>query len=677
MPWKQRAAVGLLGLACITGARADSIHILPVIEVGAGSADTFGQSAAASQGTVTATELAHRPLSRPGETLETIPGLIVTQHSGNGKANQYFLRGFNLDHGTDFSLSLDGMPLNMPTHGHGQGYADANFLIPELIAAIDYRKGSYFADAGDFSAAGAANVRYSEKLAFSRGELALGEDGYRRAFVAGSPETSGGRLLYALEIQRNDGPWDLPEDLDKLNGVLRYSTGDARSGWNVTAMAYRNAWQSTDQVPLRAIESGLIGRFGHIDPSDGGKTHRFSLSGSWHASGANTRSEAHVYFIDYRLQLFSNFTYFVDDPVIGDQFEQLDDRRVFGGAWSQLWVTGDVEHTVGVQARHDAIDAVGLFNTSARARTSTVRLDKVEQTSAAVYYQAALSPRPWLRLIPGVRADFYRFDVASDTAANSGQAHDHIVSPKFAAVFGPWAKTEFYLNAGRGFHSNDARGVTITVDPASGLPADRVDPLVAATGYEIGLRTRPMNGFETAIALFQLDLDSELLFVGDAGATEASRPSQRRGIEWSSHWHPARNLSFNIDLTWSRARFTDSDPAGNRIPGAIERTVSVGAMYDTPRWFAGARLRYFGARPLTEDNSVRSAASTLVNLETGVRLTRQLEVAMSIFNMFDSDVSDIDYFYASQLAGEPSPVDDIHIHPAEPRTLRLALSMRF
>lgn len=362
----------------------------------------------------------------------------------------------------------------------------------------------------------------------------------------------------------------------------------------------------------------------------------------------------------------------------GDQFEQLDDRRVVGGAWSHLWLAGGAEHTLGVQARHDAIDAVGLFNTTARQRTNTVRLDKANQTSAAVYYQAAFSPVPWLRLIPGVRADFYRFDVDSDTPANSGQANDHIVSPKFAAIFGPWAKTEFYFNAGRGFHSNDARGSTIKVDPKDKLtPVDRVDPLVAATGYEIGFRTRPVSGFETAVALFQLEFDSELLFVGDAGATAASRPSRRTGIEWTTHWHPATNLAFDADLTWSRGRFTDSDPAGNRIPGAIERTASLGAVYDTSRWFAGARLRYFGARPLIEDNSVRSTASTLVNLETGVRLTKQAEVALSVLNLFDRDVSDIDYFYASQLAGEPAPVDDIHTHPAEPRTLRLALRLSF
>lgn len=677
MAWKYWAAACLPGVVCAVGAQADDIETLPAIEVRADAANDFGQSAAASQGTASAIELAHRALSRPGEVLESIPGLIVTQHSGNGKANQYFLRGFNLDHGTDFSLSLDGMPINLPTHGHGQGYADANFLIPELIATIDYRKGPYFAETGDFSVAGAANVRYDEQLTSSGGKLALGEDGYQRAFVAGSPAAGKGRLLYALEAQRNDGPWDLSEDLDKLNGVLRYSTGDARNGWNITAMGYRNEWQSTDQVPRRVIESGQISRLGNIDPTVGGETHRYSLSGAWRASGENTRSQANVYLIDYRMQLYSNFTYFLDDPVNGDQFEQLDDRLVLGGAWSHLWLTGAVEHTIGVQARHDAIDEVGLFNTTARARTNTVRLDEVDQTSVGVYYQAAFSPVPWLRLIPGVRADYTRFDVASDTPANSGKADDAIVSPKFAAIVGPWANTEFYLNAGRGFHSNDARGSTITVDPVSGLPADRVDPLVAATGYEIGFRARPMADFETAVALFQLELNSELLFVGDAGATEASRPSRRTGIEWSSHWHPSKNLTFDVDLTWSRARFTDSDLAGNRIPGAIERTASAGAVYDTSSWFAGLRLRHFGARPLIEDNSVRSASSTLVNLETGVRFTRQIEVALSVLNLFDRDVSDIDYFYASQLASEPAPVDDIHIHPAEPRTLRLALWLRF
>lgn len=425
---------------------------------------------------------------RPAELLETIPGLIVTQHSGSGKANRYFLRGFNLDHATDFALYLDGMPINLPTHGHGQGYADANFLIPELIAGIAYRKGPYFAEEGDFSAAGAARIRYAETLPSSVAELGVGQDGYGRLLLAGSPAFANGRLLYALETQRYDGPWELPEDLAKYNAVLRYTRGSASDGWNVTAMAYRKRWDSTDQVPLRAILDGTIGRFGYIDPSDGGKTHRYSLSWSGRTSAYGGNTQANAYLIDYWMDLFSNFTYFLDDPVNGDQFELLDDRRVCGGAFAHTWAGAmggvDAVHMLGLQVRHDDIDAVGLFRTTNCVRLGTVRPDRVVQTSVALHDEAAMQFTPWLRAVPGLRGDFNRFDVKSDNALNSGRETDHVVSPKLAVVLGPWAHTELYLNAGRGFHSNDARGTTITVDPSDGVtPVSRVDALVPATSW--------------------------------------------------------------------------------------------------------------------------------------------------------------------------------------------------
>jgi len=661
---------------------AGGIQTLDTVEVVSDAESLIGVADSASQGTVLPEQIKHRPLRRPAEVLEAVPGLIVTQHSGSGKANQYFLRGFNLDHGTDFAIYLDGMPINMPTHGHGQGYADANFLIPELISGIAYRKGPYFAEEGDFSAAGAARIRYAEQLPSNQVELGVGEDGYGRVLFTGSPALANGHVLYAVEAQHYDGPWDLPEDLEKYNGVLRFSRGSQSDGWDVTAMAYSNTWNSTDQVPLRAIKDGTIGRFGNIDPTDGGKTHRYSLSGNWRSTAYGGNTQANAYVIDYRLNLFSNFTYFLDDPVNGDQFEQLDDRTVFGGAFSHAWlgkVLGiDTEQSVGLQLRHDAINAVGLFHTTNRLRTGTVRLDEVGQSSAALYYQAAMQVNPWLRVVPGLRGDLYRFNVTSDNPLNSGNKTDSIVSPKLAVILGPWANTEFYLNAGRGFHSNDARGTTITVDPNDGVtPVPRVDALVPATGYELGLRSNPLRGLQTALAVFQLDIDSELLFIGDAGATEASRTSRRVGVEWANFWKPSESVTLDFDMAYTRARFQDYDPAGDYIPGAIEGTASLGLMLDRGRWFGGARLRYFGPRPLIEDNSVRSKSSTLVNIQGGYRITNGIELELAVLNLFDRAVSDIDYLYESQLAGEPAPVMDIHTHPAEPRTVRLTLRSRF
>ena len=685
--FKWRLVAGLVAALGAAGAHAAGVPTLDTVQVKAGVNELIGTADSATEGTVTAKQLETRPLLRPGEVLEVVPGVIITQHSGDGKANQYFLRGFNLDHGTDFATIVNGMPVNMPTHGHGQGYSDLNFLIPEMVERVRYRKGPYAAEDGDFAAAGSARIDYFRTLPHSFCHLGFGQNGYRRALLAGSPEVAGGALLYGLEWYESNGPWQISENFGKLNGVLRYSRGTANDGWSITGMAYRAQWRSTDQVAQRAIDSGLIGRYGSLDASDGGSTHRYSLSADWARSGSDTATRGNVYAMDYRLKLVSNFTYFLDNPVEGDQFEQADRRRVFGASGVQTRFAKaagfDLENTVGFVTRHDRIDPVALYLTSRGDRLTTIREDRVEQSSLGVFAQNATQWTPWLRSTLGWRHDFYRFDVHSDRAENSGRAHDDIGGPKASLVFGPWAGTEFYLNAGSGFHSNDARGATTRVNPDPRDPGflgavDRVTPLVRAKGYEVGMRSAPLPGLQTTLALWRLDIASELLFVGDAGTTEASRPSRRQGVEWSAYYHPLPWLTIDGDVSVSIARFRDADPAGDRIPGAIERVASLGVgLDDVGPWYGGLRLRYFGPRSLTEDNSVRSSGSTLVNLRAGYRINSALQVTFDALNLFDRRVNDIEYLYESRLAGEVAPVQDMHLHPAEPRTFRMSVRMRF
>ena len=643
----------------------------------------LGLAGAGSEGVVGARQIAARPAYRAAEVFESVPGVVISQHSGEGKANQYYVRGFNIDHGTDLASFVAGVPVNMPTHGHGQGYSDNNFLIPELISGVQYQKGTYSAEEGDFSAAGSINVNYLNVLDRPLARLTAGPGRFGRALFAGSSPVGGGHLLYAAEAAHSDGPWVNPDDFEKLNGILRYSRGNQQNGVSVTALGYSARWNSTDQVPERAVRSGSIDRFGAVDPTDRGRTHRLSLSGEWRRSGGAGLTQVKAYAIDYGLDLFSDFTYFLDDPVNGDQFEQKDERTVMGATLTQRflgrWFGKDVENVAGLQARRDGIPTVGLYHTKARQRLATIREDDVDQRSGAAFFQSSVQWTGTVRTVAGLRADGYRFDVRSDDPANSGRRTAALGSPKLSLVLGPWKSTELYANWGRGFHSNDARGAVQTRDPRTGDPVGPVDPLVRATGAELGLRTLALPHLQGAVALWGLDIASELLFVGDAGTTEASRPSRRVGVEWSSVFTPRPWLTLDADVAYSRARFRDALPAGDRIPGAVEGVASAGVTVHERGGFSGSlRLRYFGPRPLIEDDSRRSRASTTLNARLGWRLGPRYALQLDAFNLTGARASDVDYYYPSRLPGEPlEGVSDIHSHPLESRTVRVSLGATF
>jgi hypothetical protein len=642
-----------------------------------------GIASAASQGAISAAQVEARPMMRPGEVLETVPGMIVSQHSGEGKANQYYLRGFNLDHGTDFSMTVAGVPVNTPTGAHAHGYADVGFLIPELVSGVQYKKGPYYADEGDFSAAGAANVNYVNYLDMPLVRVSSGHDKWGRVVAAASPGFAGGHVLAALELNHSDGPWERPDDYRKTNAVLRFSRGDSANGFSATGTGYWADWDSTDQVPSRAIANGRISRFGLVDPSDRGYSDRQTFAIDGQRSSGTSSLRANAFILRNRLNLFSNFTYFLDDPENGDQFEQAERRVSAGGrvVYRRLGRLFDrhTESAVGVQVRFDRLSPVGLYHTLERKRLSVTREDHVAQSLGSVHAQSEIEWTRFLRTTFGLRGDIYHFDVTSNNPLNSGVGADALASPKFTAALGPWAGTELYLNAGMGFHSNDARGAVIAVDPSSGEPAERVTPLVRARGAEIGVRTVALRGLQSTVSLWYLGLDSELVFVGDAGTTEAGRPSRRAGIEWTNYLRLRPWLVLDADLSFSRARFTDDDPSGNGIPGALDRVVSAGVSVE-PRLsiFGSLRVRHFGPRPLIEDGTVSSRSTTIWNTELGYSLFTRARVMLEVFNLFDSQAADIDYFYVSRLPGEPlGGIADVHTHPALPRSARLGLELSF
>jgi outer membrane receptor protein involved in Fe transport len=642
-----------------------------------------GIASSASQGAITAKQLDVRPFMRQGEVLETVPGVIITQHSGEGKANQYFLRGFNLDHGSDFAMTVAGTPVNMPTHAHSQGYSDINFLIPELVAGVQYSKGPYFADQGDFATAGASNINYATTLERPIVRLEAGTYDFGRALLAASPTFGKGHMLAAFETSTNAGPWSVPDSYRKYNGVLRYSQGDNVNGLSLTFMGYHGTWNATEASPQRAIDAGLIDRFGSIDKTDGGHTYRYSVGGEWQHASGNTLTKVQAFGLGYDLNLISNFTFFLDDPIRGDQREQIDHRFVTGARAFQKrqsrWGSRPVQNTIGLQFRNDDVMRVALFHTEERVRLETWNDASALVTSAGVYGENQVEWAPWLRTTVGLRADGSRYAVTdANDARNSGTATAGIISPKGTATFGPWHSTEFYVNAGTGFHSNSALGTTLRFD-GNGNPADPVTPLVRAKGAEVGVRTVAVPHLQSTVSLWTLRLGSELVYNGDIGATEPGPSSKRYGVEFANYYSPTPWLVFDGDVSWSQARFTGPVDGGRYVPEAVDVVVSGGASIDNfHRTFGSLRLRYFGPRALVDNNSVRSPATTLLNAEGGYQFLRSLRLNLQVYNLLNAKMSDIDYFFASRLPGEPiGGVEDIHVHPAVPRTLRLSMVLGF
>ncbi len=654
---------------------------LAPVKVQSSRNSVLGEAGTASEGVVTQQQLDARTVYRSGELLEAVPGLIVSQHSDEGKANQFYLRGFNLDHGTDLRTTIDGMLVNQRSHSHGQGWTDVNFLIPELASLLDYRKGPFYAADGDFSTAGAVNVKYANSLEQGIASVGVGQNGFQRTLLANSPKWRDGKLLYALEWMHNDGPFTVGDNYRKRNGVLRYSEGSEGNGFNVTLMGYSAKWHATDQIPVRAGQAGTLGRFDSVDQTSGGESSRYSVSGAWRQSTGSSASQVNAYLVRSRLDLFSNFTYFLDSPVNGDQFAQPDRRMTTGihasHSWSSSLLGRTSENTVGVQFQNDNISN-GLYNSVARQITSTTRADRIVERSLGLYVENTTQWAEKFRSVAGARVDNFNFKVNSNLLANSGNVSASKVSPKLNLIFGPWNSTEFYASNGLGFHSNDARGTTLTQDPKTGDPADKVPPLVRSKGLELGVRTEAIRGLQSALSVYQLDFDSELIFKGDAGTTRAGRASRRTGFEFSNYYKPYRWLTVDADISFAKARFRDDDPVGDRVPGAVEGVASVALAVDNlGPYFGALQLRVFGPRPLIEDNSVRSKSTATLNGRIGYKFSPKLKLELEGFNLTNRRDSAIDYYYASQLKGETAPVADIHFHPVETRSFRLTLVANF
>ncbi len=673
-----------------------------------GRADSLiGIADSATQGTVGATEIQDRPILRSGEVLETVPGVIITQHAGGGKANQYFLRGFNLDHGTDFAIFLDGMPLNLPSHAHGEGYADMNTVIPEFVERVDFQKGPYFADVGNYGSAGNARLVFFKTLSQNFFKVEGGMHGYGRAVFGVSKKLGSGSLLYGGEIYHDNGPWKHPDNYYKLNGFLTYSQGGDAGGFSITARGYHGTWHSSDQIAANAVP--LVGLFGTLNPTDGGNSQRYSLQAEWHRQDADSETRLTAYGFYYDLDLFSDFTYYLTDPVRGDQFEQQDRRWVAGldarHTLFGVWFGRKVENTFGLQIRNDWVRN-GLYQTERRVRVdkndvstgttlpATTQANRFADTQISLYAENKIQWADKFRTVAAIRGDLGSVNVTSlVTAANSGTATKVLPSPKLSLVFGPWSNIEFYVQGGFSFHSNDARGATQTVEPVSAdnpypnTPATAIPLLIPTKGTEIGVRTLAVSHLQSTLSLWYLHSASELQQGGDTGGTVASeQPSNRYGIEWANFYTPLEHWAFDFDVADSRALFTSIDApdaapgsqGGKWVPEAVGWVIASGATLQDLKGFSGSlRLRYFGPRDLTSDAIYRSNSTALLNAEVGYRINETWRVSADFLNLLNRRDHDIDYAYTSRITPTAVPAFTNVFHPVEPFQVRIALRGTF
>ena len=697
---------------------------LPASPYQTGSPNVAGGTAIvpqmASQMVISGEALNARPVLQPAEILEAAPGLAVVQHSGDGKANQYYLRGYDLDHGTDLATFWDDVPINLPTNAHGQGYTDLNFMIPETVSGLEVRKGPYWADVGDFDSAGALNISLRDSVDHNIQSVTVGSFGYDRLLNLGSVNLKGGSLLYAGEFDTYNGPWVTPEDVRKFSGLLRYSQGTATDGFTATAVAYANSWNSSDQVAFRAITTGQIGLFGELDPTDGGDTSRFMLSTRLTHSDDDGLWKANAYLVKYTLDLFSNFTWDTTNPVNGDQFHQHDDR-FYGGAGVSRTFNGTLlnlpsQTVVGLQTRYDDIN-VGLSNTFQRQFLSNTLFDHVNEGNVGIYAQNTTHWTDWWRTTLGWRSDFFGATVNSMLQpANSGKPTASIGSPKFTTVFGPFYKTEFFIGAGTGFHSNDARAVTVTEVPGDPATPESASPfLVRTVGAEIGARTKIVPGLDSSVSLFYLHQNSELFFDGDTGTTVPGPPSQRTGIEITNNYQPLPWVRVDANLALSHARFLGLDTAqeqlyqslagypqaqignapGNYIFNAPWMVASAGiTLGDKTGWFSTLRWRYISSRPLTEDGVFQAPPLNVINARVGYQFANGWHIQLDALNLLNSTTYNASYAYGALLPsdslfakcfpahGPPTVptavcqngVMDYSIHPMEPLAVRLTLA---
>jgi outer membrane receptor protein involved in Fe transport len=663
------AAIFLANATVARAAEADPIEVY-----------TWGQqpTSAATEQTRWSKDLELRPSNTPSDVMRLTPSLMISQHHGGGKADQILFRGFDSDHGTDFQVTVDGIPVNMVSHAHGQGYADLHWLIPETIDRVEIYKGSYFPHLGDFATSGAINIvtrRYAQQSSVT--VMGGSYETARFLGILSAPEGTPFRPYMAFEYYHSDGPFKNPNEYHRYNFFSKFNLiSNARSNLEALVTYFSTNWNASGEIPSRAVRDRSLGRFGSIDPSEGGNSERQNLSLIYNFADAVQSLRAQTWMSWYRLQLWSNFTFFLNNPVEGDGIEQNDKRYLIGNnvIYRRNYSFGDMptETLLGFQSRFDRIK-VGLFNQEKRNRLSTTNDNLIRQTNLSWFAHQEIRPTSWFRGQLGARLDNFWWSVAQDGAATepiAGSASKSIANPKLNLIFTPFTDNEFaqrtnlFFNAGGGFHSNDARVVV----------QDSSKPLARYWGGELGLRTRLLEKMEFSAAYWRSYLSSELVFVGDEGTFEPSGASRRHGIEAEFRYDILPWLSYDLDASYSWARFTN----GEAVPLAPRALAFTGftARHDSGLQ-ARLQMRYIGSRNAIEDHSIKVPQSAIFDLFLKYIWQQRYEFFIAFQNLANTKWRSAEHAFVSRLENEPPEgVLDAHFTPGDPFTATAGVTIR-
>jgi len=622
-------------------------------------------------------DLALQPVNSSQELLQKVPGLFIGQHAGGGKAEQIFLRGFDIDHGTDLSITVDDMPVNMVSHAHGQGYSDLHFLIPETVEQIQFEKGSYTTQKGNFATAGFVNFKTKSHLDQNLIKLELGQ--YNSGRVLGLfnlLEDEKQAAYIATEYQATDGVFESPQHFNRLNLFGKYSLNSSPNNqFSLTAAHFQSSWDASGQIPVRAVNQGLISRFGAIDDTEGGQTSRTNIRlAHKKIIDANSLIKSSLYWSKYDFELYSNFTFFLEDSINGDQIKQQEDRNLYGlnTEYQRFFHFHQLEgHLVaGLQLRADQVKNNELSHTLNRRTTlEQIQFGDIEEKNAAIYLGANLNMGKW-SLQPSLRLDYFDFAYINHLSAQ----YDHqstkknILSPKLNIAYQSSNRLQFYLKGGKGFHSNDSRLV---------LAQDVEEILPATYGFDLGTSWKITPKMFINLAYWYLYMEQEFVYVGDAGIVEASGRSQRQGIDLSYRYQPISSLFFNLDANYTYARAMEEEKGQDFIPLAPDFTLRAGLSYKHPKGFYGSfNLRHINDRPANEDKSILAEGYTLVDANIGWRFPK-FDFALQAQNLFNTEWKETQFATTSRLAQENSPVEEIHFIPGTPFFLKFVMQYKF